>query len=105
LYIYYSGSPFGTETVALLGHGVEEIELPTDTIVIDGCDTGVADRKYEDNGGIISGLIEECTNELMNHEEYVSCVAKVTNQLKKAGTISGEEKGAIQSCAAQAKVP
>jgi hypothetical protein len=29
----------------------------------------------------------------------------VTNDLKKAGTITGQQKGAIQSCAAQADIP
>lgn len=103
LYIYYSGSTSGTETVTLLGNGVEEIEPTSSTIVIDGCDTGVNDQAYEDNGIIISQSIAECANEVKNHGEYVSCVAEVTNQLKKAGNISAEEKGAIDSCAAQAK--
>jgi hypothetical protein len=105
LYIYYSGSPSGTETVTLLGNGVEEIESTSSTIVIDGCDTGVTDREDEGNGSLISGLIADCANDPKNHGEYVSCIANITNQLKEAGTISGEEKGAIQSCAAQAKLP
>jgi hypothetical protein len=32
-------------------------------------------------------------------------VAHLTNDLKKDGFISGREKGAIQSCAAQADIP
>jgi len=105
LYLYYSGSPAGTETVALLGNGVEEIEPPTTTIIIDGCDTGVSDQEYDGNGGFISERIAECANELINHGAYVSCVAEITNQLKKKGTISGEEKSAILTCAAQASLP
>jgi hypothetical protein len=31
----------------------------------------------------------------------VSCVAKLTNGLKKDGIIAGREQGAIQSCAAR----
>ena len=40
------------------------------------------------------GLTEE------NHGAFVSCVADLTNSLKKAGALSGQQKGAIQSCAA-----
>jgi hypothetical protein len=105
LYIYYSGSPSGTETVTLLGNGVEEIEPNSFTIVIDGCDTGVTDREDEGTGSRISALIAECENDPKNHGDYVRCIANVTNQLIQAGTISGEDKGAIQSCAAQAKLP
>lgn len=105
LYIYYSGSPSGTETVTLLGNGVEEIEPTSSTIVIDGCDTGITDREDEGTGSRISALIAECENDPKNHGEYVSCIANVTNQLIETGTISDEDKGAIQSCAAQAKLP
>ena len=40
-----------------------------------------------------------------NHGQFVSCVAKLTNSLKKQGLITGAEKGEIQSCAAQADLP
>jgi hypothetical protein len=40
-----------------------------------------------------------------NHGQFVSCVSHLTNHLKKAGAISGQQKGAIQSCSAQAKIP
>jgi hypothetical protein len=91
----------GTVIVTLMGNGVEEGE--PSRIVIDGCDTGVPDRDY--NGGPISALIEGCASEIKNHGAYVNGVAKLTNELKKEGVISGEEKGAIQSCAAQANIP
>jgi len=35
-----------------------------------------------------------------NHGRFVRCVALLTNDLKKAGTITRQQKGAIQSCAA-----
>ncbi len=35
------------------------------------------------------------------HGEYVSCVARVTNDLRKAGVITGQEKGQLQAQAAQ----
>jgi len=73
------------------------------TIVIDGCDTGVLDRNY--NGKSITEMILECADNAKNHGQFVSCVAELTNTLKKAGVITGAEKGAIQSCAAQSNLP
>ena len=67
-----------------------------DTISIDGCKTGVNDQLY--NSQFISELIGQCAVNAKNHGNFVSCVAKLTNELKKAGVISGKEKGAIQSC-------
>jgi len=103
LYVMYSGTTTsGTVIVTLMGNGVEEVEPDNQngTIVIHGCDTGVLDRDY--NGSSISALIKGCANGARNHGAYASRVARLTNRLKKAGAISGEEKGAIQSCAAQA---
>ena len=74
------------------------------TVVIDGCDSG-APNVLLDPKTILSGVIVECGALAENHGDFVSCVAKVTNTLKKAGLISGREKGAIQSCAAQANIP
>ena len=104
LFFYILGTP-DTVEVPLTGKGVEEGEPddPRGTIVIHGCDTGVDDRPY--NGSSISALIEGCASGAANHGAYVSCVAERTNELKKAGIISGEEKGALQSCAAQASIP
>ncbi len=70
------------------------------TIVINGCYTGVADTLFE--GELISVQIQELYDAAKNHGELVRGVAVLTNNLMKAGTITGEEKGKIQSCAAQA---
>ncbi|MDH3602705.1 MAG: thrombospondin type 3 repeat-containing protein, partial [Candidatus Tectomicrobia bacterium] len=79
------------------------------TVIIDGCDSGVANTLFIDepfgNGCTISDLISRCTEGVSNHGQFVSCVAHLTNDLKKAGIITGQEKGAIQSCAAQANIP
>jgi hypothetical protein len=69
-------------------------------IVIGECDTGVMDQSYSDM--MISDWIDGCAGEVKNHGQFVRCVAHLTNELKKAGIISGREKGAIQSCAARA---
>lgn len=74
------------------------------TIVIDGCDTGVIDQLLAD-GSTISEKIAECAANATNHGQFVSCVAQLTGDLVKAGIITGKEKGAIVSCAAQADIP
>ncbi len=97
-----------SETVLVRGRAVEaggpDQEPDKDVnrrIVIGECDTGVVGRRYE--GKFISELIDECADGAKNHGQFVRCVADLTNDLKKAGIISGKEKGAIQRCAAQAK--
>ena len=74
-------------------------ETPSnDTVIIGDCDTGV-----EDTGGVLQGevdnIIAEC-NCAKNNGRYVSCLAKALNVLKKEGTITGKEKGAIMKCVA-----
>jgi len=73
-------------------------------VIIGDCDSGVANPLFDD-GCTISDLIAECAVDANNHGQFVSCVAHLTNDLKKDGFISGQEKGAIQSCAAQADIP
>jgi len=75
-----------------------------ETVIIDGCDSGVVNLLFDD-GCTIADLIAECAVDANNHGQFVSCVAHLTNDLKKDGFISGQEKGAIQSCAAQADIP
>jgi hypothetical protein len=74
------------------------------TAVIDGCNSGVFNTVFP-SGCTISDLIAECDEGASSHGQFVSCVSHLTNDLKKAGTITGRQKGAIQSCAAQADIP
>ena len=74
------------------------------TVVIDCCDTGVTDQVLDD-GNTVSEKIAECAAGAHNHGQFTSCVANLTNDLKRAGIITGQEKGAIESCAAQADIP
>ena len=69
------------------------------TVVIDGCDSGVPNTTFA-TGCRISDQINDCAVGAGNHGGFVSCVAHLTDDLKKNGTISGSQKGAIQSCAA-----
>ena len=74
------------------------------TIIIDGCDTGVANVWFP-NGCTISDLIQACAAGASNHGDFVSCVSQLANDLKKDGVISGSDKGKITSCAAQSNLP
>ncbi len=74
------------------------------TVIIDGCNSGVTNTLFT-NGCKITDLINDCAVGASNHGSFVSCVAHLTNDLKKAGVISGSQKGAIQSCAGGASIP
>jgi PA domain len=73
-------------------------------VVIGGCDSGVPNTVFS-NGCRISDAIEACADGAGNHGAFVSCVSHYTNNLKKNGTISGSQKGAIQGCAGGAAIP
>jgi hypothetical protein len=87
----------------LNGDECPDSDLST-TVVIDSCDSGVTNTLFP-TGCTISDLIAGCTEGASNHGQFVSCVSHMTNDLKKAGTITGQQKGAIQRCAAQANIP
>lgn len=74
------------------------------TVVIGGCNSGVPNSQVS-GGCKISDLIEGCADGAHSHGQFVSCVALTTNSLKKSGTITNAQKGAIQSCAAGAAIP
>ena len=77
---------------------------PSPTVVIDGCDSGVANLQI--GGGCnIGDEIAEIAAGAGNHGQFVSGVSHLTNDLKQDGLITGAEKGAITSCAAGASIP
>lgn len=71
------------------------------TVVIDGINTGVPNTLLED-GCTITDMIYGYASIASNHGEFVSSVAHLTDDLKKQGLITGKQKGAIMSAAAQA---
>ena len=79
------------------------------TVIIDGCDSGVANTLFTGepfgNGCTIADLSAKCAEDVSTHGDFVSCVAHLTNDLKAAGVITGQEEGAIQSCVAQSDIP
>src|SRR5882724_3957334 len=68
------------------------------SISIVGRSTGVPDKVFP-NGCSISQRIDACAADAANHGGFASCVAHVGDDAKKAGMISGAQKGAIQSIA------
>ena len=74
------------------------------TVCIGDCDSGVANQLLG-NGATFKDLIDTAAAEAKNHGKFVSAVTQMANDWKKAGLISGNEKGAITSCAAQSDLP
>ncbi len=71
----------------------------SETVIIDGCDSGVGNPLFED-GCTMADMIAECTDGAANHGQFVSCVALLTIEWRNAGLINGQEMGSIESCAA-----
>ena len=72
------------------------------TIVVGSIDTGVPNFLFT-TGCTGSDLIAAIAAAAGNHGGFVSGVAHLTNDWKKADLISGQQKGAIQSAAAKSK--
>lgn len=72
------------------------------TVVLGTCDSGVTNAMFTD-GCSMSDVLARCAVGAGNHGAYVSCVSNTTNEFKRIGAISGNDKGKIQSCAAKNK--
>ena len=84
--------------------------LPSDlspTVTINGVDTGIPNTAANAVGCTLADLIQDmidvCLDNAKNHGKFVSCVSHETNILKRARTISGNQKGKIQSIVAKMK--
>jgi hypothetical protein len=73
---------------------------PNPSTVIADCDSGVANTVFGD-GCRLSDRINACLDGATNHGGFVSCVGALGTALRTAGLITGAERGALQSCAAQ----
>lgn len=73
------------------------------TIVIDGIDSGVPNRLFE-NGCTMSDLIAKIAAAARNHGEFASGVAHLTNEWMADRYITGTQKGAVQSAAARSQI-
>ena len=74
------------------------------TVVIGDCKSEVFNAILN-NDQTISDLIMECADNATTHGDFVSCVTNLTNDLSKDGIITDQDKGDIQTCAAQAEIP
>lgn len=70
------------------------------TVVLGDCDSGVANTGLGD-GCTLADRIADCASAGCPHGSFVSCVAYLAGQLRRAGILSGAEKGALVSCAAR----
>ena len=75
------------------------------TVLINGVNTGIANTAPNPAGCTFADLVDEmidtCLADAKNHGEFVSCVSHETNILKRAKTITGKQKGKIQSIVAK----
>jgi hypothetical protein len=81
---------------------IDTFTLVSSNLFIDGQDTGIEDFTYQ--GQLVSVLLEACAAGAGNHGQYVSRVAHLTNDLKKAGLLTSQQKAAIQTLAAQSSI-
>jgi hypothetical protein len=92
------------------GDGVQDADdqCPTSdlspSVLINGVDTGIQNTPNPAGctfADLIVEMIEECLADAKNHGKFVSCVSRETNILKRAKTITGKQKGKIQSLVAK----
>ena len=101
-YFFWDGVHPTTAAHALIADALYQSLAPT--VIIGGIDSGVPNLLLS-SGSTMSDLIALAAIDAENHGQFVSSVATITDDLMKNGLISGSQKGAIQSCAAQAIIP
>lgn len=74
------------------------------TVWIGAFNTSVPNSLFND-GCTIADLIAEQAARSANHGQFVSAVAKLTNDLVRQGVLSGTQKGILQRSAAKAAIP
>ena len=72
----------------------------SETLVINGCESGVENQNTSTCGVMMADAIAEAYADSKNHGQFVSTVAKLANEWRKEGLISNKDKAAIQTCAA-----
>jgi hypothetical protein len=76
---------------------------PSATVVVGDVDSGVANVVTDELGCSIDDLILD-EQPWADHGDFVAHVAEVTTQLRRAGVITGQERGALVSAAARSTV-
>jgi predicted extracellular nuclease len=86
------------------GYADDDDDCPTGdtspTVVLDGCDSGAPNIAFP-GGCTLADQIAALHASAKNHGQFVSSVANLLNSLVSSGQLTGAQKGAIQSCAAQ----
>ncbi len=70
------------------------------TVVLNGCDSGAPNIAFA-GGCTLADQINALHASAKNHGQFVASVGKLLNDLMKSGQLTGAQKGAIESCAAQ----
>jgi hypothetical protein len=69
-------------------------------VLINGVDTGKPEQRCT-FADLVGEMIETCLADAKNHGRFVRCVSHETNILKRAKTITGKQKGKVQSLVAK----
>ena len=77
----------------------------SEKVVIDGCDSGIDNVWWYNTGCTTSDYVTACAANAKNHGHFVKCVSQFTQSFTDHSFLSSKDKGAIQSCAAQASLP
>ena len=70
------------------------------TVVLNGCDSGAPNILFA-GGCTLADQINALHATAKNHGQFVASVGKLLVDLMKSGQLTGQQKGAIESCAAQ----
>lgn len=73
------------------------------TVILGGCDSSVPNHVLP-NGCTVMDLISSCSTVSRSHGRFVTCVAEVTGELEAAGSLTREQKRAIDRCAARSDI-
>lgn len=76
----------------------------SETVILDDCNSGVENVRLA-NGCTLQDLLDRCGSDILNHGQFVSCVASVLGDLENGSILNHSERGAIQGCAARAAIP
>lgn len=75
-----------------------------DTVIIDGCDSGVANG-FLDNLVQLSEGIGVCAAQTERHGQFVGCTAAFLGRARGDGVLTGPERADILECAREAEIP